>query len=247
MSGFPVSAGGVMGMRVGSSGGRVERAIWSGRVEAWHEQVTSSPVQEQMREALLKEASLAPDDRVVDLGAGTGFVALACAPEVDDVLCVDITEQMLDKLRAQADGQGLSNVRVERADLAIFDFPADSVDLVVSNYALHHLARRDKQALPVRARSWLRPGGRIVLSDWMFGRGLTARDWRVLAGELRHRRDRGLLPVLRLARKATAVVLGVSHDKPVSPQAWIRMLTAADFVNVHCVRTERTAGLVTAS
>lgn len=236
-----------MVMRGDSSGGRVERVIWSGRVDAWHEQVTSSPVQEQMREALLKEASLSPDDRVVDLGAGTGFVALACAPHVAQVLCVDITEQMLGKLRAQADDRGLSNVRVERADLATFDLPAGSVDLVVSNYALHHLGRRDKQELLVRARSWLRPGGRIVLGDWMFSRGFAARDWRVLAGELRHRWSRGLLPVLRLARKATAVVLGVSHDKPVSPQAWIRMLATAGFVDARCVRTERTAGLVTAS
>ncbi len=40
-----------------------------------------------------------------------------------------------------------------------FWLPPASVDLVVSSYALHHLADADKQALVARAARWLRPGG----------------------------------------------------------------------------------------
>src|SRR5207244_2896459 len=49
-------------------------------------------------------------------------------------------------------------------------------DLVVSNYALHHLTDDDKVALVARASRWLRPGGRLVVADMMFGRGASERD-----------------------------------------------------------------------
>jgi hypothetical protein len=60
-------------------------------------------------------------------------------------------------------------------DLASLDLPAASVDLVVSNVALHHLTNAEKQALVQRARRWLWPGGRIIIAGTMFGWGAPKR------------------------------------------------------------------------
>ena len=64
-----------------------------------------------------------------------------------------------------------------------FDLPPATVDLVVSNYTFHFLRNRDKQGLLQAASSWLRPSGRLVVGDMMFGRGGTARDWEIMSSK----------------------------------------------------------------
>ena len=61
-----------------------------------------------------------------------------------------------------------------------FELRPASTDLVVSSYALHHLADADKRALVARSAQWLRPGGRLVIGDMMFGRGASPRDRDIL-------------------------------------------------------------------
>ena len=153
---------------------------WDKRAVGWHSHVTSTCGFEKTRDRLLALAAPRPGDACVDLGAGTGFVTTALAPLVGSVLAVDISPAMADALTTSAGQAGLRNVRTEVADLRAFRLPAASADLVVSSYALHHLRDPDKRALAAEAARWLRPGGRIVVADMMFGRGTSQRDRRIL-------------------------------------------------------------------
>ncbi len=67
-----------------------------------------------------------------------------------EVVAVDISDAMLDRLRADALESGLESVEVQVADLAVFECVANSVDVVVSSFALHHLTDVDKLALVAR-------------------------------------------------------------------------------------------------
>jgi ubiquinone/menaquinone biosynthesis C-methylase UbiE len=185
-----------------------------------------------------------PLDDCVDLGAGTGFVALALAPLVESVLAVDISPVMAESLTERAAQAGLRNVRTEVADLQTFRLPPASVDLIVSSYALHHLRDRDKRALAAEAARWLRPGGRIVVADMMFGRGATPRDRQILRQKAAAFAVKGPAGWWRIAKNLTRYGLGVGHEHPATPQFWQTALRDAGFTDVRFEQVVAEAGIV---
>jgi len=66
------------------------RRRWGRRARTWDHHVTTSPAFEQVRHAVLTRARARPQDRVVDLGAGTGFLTLPLAADVEHILAIDI-------------------------------------------------------------------------------------------------------------------------------------------------------------
>ena len=144
---------------------------WDKRVGQWHDHVTSAAAFGKVLDGVLVLSQPQPSDVCVDLGAGTGFVTTALAPLVASVHAVDISPAMTEALAERAAGAGLANVSTEVTDLKDFRLPPSYADLIISSYALHHLADADKRALTARAAQWLCPGGRLVIADMMFGRG----------------------------------------------------------------------------
>ena len=218
--------------------------IWDKRVAGWHTHVTSNSGFGKVRDRLLAISGPGPADACVDLGAGTGFVSLALAPLVDSVLAVDISSLMAESLAARAVQAGLLNVRTEVADLRTFHMPTASVDLVVSSYALHHLRDEDKRTLAAEAARWLRPGGRIVVADMMFGRGSTQRDREILREKATAFALRGPAGWWRIAKNLARYGLGSGHEHPAAPQFWQLALRDAGFTDVCFEPVVAEAGIV---
>ncbi len=218
--------------------------IWDRRVTGWHSHVTSASGFEKVLDRLLAISAPEPADECVDLGAGTGFVALALAPLAGSVLAVDISPVMARSLAGRAAEAGLRNVRTEVADLRTVRLPAASTDLIVSSYALHHLRDADKRALVAEAASWLRPGGRIVIADMMFGRGATQRDREILRAKAARFVAKGPAGWWRLAKNLARYGLGVGHEHPASPQFWQLALRDAGFADVRFEQVVAEAGIV---
>lgn len=122
------------------------------------------PVPQQISEgvsaALQARVPLSPTMTVLDFGAGTGLLAAKLAPRVGRLLAVDISEAMLEQLKAKAELAG----RVEIFCQDILTRPlTERVDLVTSAMAMHHV--QDTPALLQTLHDHLVPGGRLALAD----------------------------------------------------------------------------------
>ena len=107
-------------------------------------------------------------ERVLDVGAGDGNVALACAARGAEVDACDVADAMVARGRARS-GDG---VQWARADAQALPYADGAFDVVVSAFgaALAPRARRTANELG----RVLRPGGRLVLAAWA-PRGLPGR------------------------------------------------------------------------
>src|SRR5271166_411032 len=217
---------------------------WDRRVQQWHSHVTSAVAFEKLLEDMLKIAAPRPADACVDLGAGTGFVTMALAPLTSSVLAVDISGAMASALAARAKQDGLGNVSTQVGDLRTFDLRPSSTDLVVSSYALHHLVDADKRALVARSAQWLRPGGRLVIGDMMFGRGASQRDRDILRQKVIALAAKGPGGWWRIAKNLARYGLGIGQEHPATPEFWQAALRDAGFTDVAFRPVVAEAGIV---
>jgi SAM-dependent methyltransferase len=114
---------------------------------------------------VVEHADPAPDDVVLDLGTGTGAIALALAPDSGTVIGRDISEGMMGKAREKARERGIENVEFGEGTFREPNVEGP-VDVVVSNFAMHHLSDAEKREA-IDAIAALDPR-RFVLGDVMF-------------------------------------------------------------------------------
>ncbi len=103
---------------------------------------------------------------VVDVGAGTGTGSLALAQRfrAAEVVAIDRSALMLERLRAAALEQGLADrLRIVQADLDVAWPGVGAVDVAWAASSLHHLADPDRVLRDVYAA--LNPGGLLVVIE----------------------------------------------------------------------------------
>jgi len=74
----------------------------------------------------------------LDVATGGGHVAYTFAPHVARVWATDITQEMLDLVKTEAQKRGLKNVRTAYAKAEALPFDDESFDLVTCRIAPHH-------------------------------------------------------------------------------------------------------------
>lgn len=116
---------------------------------------------DEVRKIALEHAGLCAEAVVIDLGGGTGFLSEGLAPSVASVHLVESSPEMLAVARQKL--AGFSNIQYHQADGLAIPLPDESVDAVLANMYLHHIAEPG-QALAEITRL-LRPGGRVVITD----------------------------------------------------------------------------------
>ncbi|MBC9226648.1 arsenite methyltransferase [Aeromicrobium sp. 636] len=111
-------------------------------------------------------AALHPGERVLDLGSGGGIDVLLSARRVGETgfaYGVDMTDEMLDLARANAEKAGARNVEFLRGTIEDVPLPDGSVDVVISNCVINLSV--DKPQVMAEMFRVLTPGGRVGVSD----------------------------------------------------------------------------------
>ena len=99
------------------------------------------------------------DERVLDVGAGTGAFAFAIAPRVREVVAVEVNEELAARARSDAP----PNVEVVNGDGESLTLEPFSFDLVGCLRTLHHTHRPELMVAELVRMT--RPGGTILVAD----------------------------------------------------------------------------------
>lgn len=112
---------------------------------------------------MVKAASPTPEMTVLDIGCAAGHTAFAFAPQVREVVGVDLSPGMLTEAAQQAATRNLGNVRFQEAIATQLPFANGQFDLVTCRYAAHHFpSLRPMLAEVVRV---LKAGGEFLVVD----------------------------------------------------------------------------------
>lgn len=172
----------------------------------------SSPVHSQGADlaAVAEKFSHTRGATVLDLGCGAGHLSFAIAPHVSSITAFDLSSEMLDVVRREAERRNLTNITMKQGRVGELPFEDASFDSVCTRYSAHHWTNVP-QAL-TEIRRVLKPDGSFMLIDTCAPAG----------------------PLLDTHLQAIELLRDGSHVRNYTHAQWDEMLLAQGFkVQVH--------------
>ncbi|HSB65483.1 MAG TPA: methyltransferase domain-containing protein [Anaerolineales bacterium] len=150
-----------------------------------------------LRSQLVLEADILPGMRVLDLGCGTGTLAILIKQGhwMSQVYGLDADPQVLEIAQGKAK-QACTGITLDQGLAYQLPYPDEWFDRIVTSLVLHHLTTIQKQQAINEVYRVLKPGGKFIALDFGVPHGTYSR----LIGQIMRRTERvednirGLLP-----------------------------------------------------
>ena len=127
---------------------------------AWFYDWSFGPTLHPGRVQAIRRMGIAPGDRVLEVGVGTGING-CLFPRDCVVTGIDFSSSMLEKARERFLRKGVNNVRLHEMDAAALTFPDDTFDIVYAPYVISVVS----DPFPVVQEMFrvCRPGGKVII------------------------------------------------------------------------------------
>ena len=113
---------------------------------------------------LIERLDVGENDRVLEVGAGSGALTEVLFPRVKSLVATDFAPRMIDVLRERLEALGATNVRCEIMDGQALECEESSFDAAACSFALMLFPNRRK-GFSELCRV-VRPAGRVAISGW---------------------------------------------------------------------------------
>ena len=174
-----------------------DTAFWNAIAEKYSRHPLGNPAAFDRKIAVTK-SRMQPRDIVLDIGCGTGSLALRLAADAHEVHGLDLSSEMIRIARGKAEAAGVANVsfHVGAFDEDFDAFAPGSLDGICAYSVLHLL--QDRPAALALIHRLLKPGGFFVSSTVCLGE-----TWIPYAPLLRVMRWLGKAPTVKVIDKRT--------------------------------------------
>lgn len=123
--------------------------------------------EETLKTAITNQAHLQASQKLLDIGCGTGTLALLLKQSQPNTVVygIDIDTRILAIAERKA-GQMKTNINLQQASATCLPYPDESFDHVFASLLLHHLTQQDKLLALKEAYRILKPGGELHVADF---------------------------------------------------------------------------------
>ena len=162
------------------------RLLWGPHIHhgLWTADESAAVAQCQLTDTLAEMREIGSGDKVLDVGCGMGGSSIRLAlKRKGEVTGITLSPIQRHWAAASAAVRGArSRTRFLAADAETVQFDPESFDVIWSVECTEHLF--DKPQFFRRASSWLRPGGRLVITVWFEGDEATSPEQRQMVEEV---------------------------------------------------------------
>lgn len=151
---------------------RVEApAFWNRRSEVFDKQVLSVYENAYRKTVKRSAAFLKKEDRVFEIGCGTGAATIPLSKYVKEITATDISKDMLQKAREKAEKLSKNNITFSMGELTEMEIEPESYDVVTAYNVLLYMKKQDEVLKKIY--EILKPGGIFLSATDCLGRNLS--------------------------------------------------------------------------